>query len=202
MRRQLAEVLDEIHERRLMSGGTQAELATAVGVSRSLVGALERGELEDPGVVELARLAAAVGLDLSLRTFAGDAVLRDAAQVMLLNRLRAECHPSLAWTLEATVTPGDPRAFDALVGRTPDAAAVEAISRLRDLQRQTRPIIAKLEASGLRAVIVLIAASRVNRTALRDAGRQFRDAFPLGSRAVLGMLRRGEVPHQSGIVVL
>lgn len=202
MRRQLAEVLDEIHERRLMSGGTQAELATAVGVSRSLVGALERDELEDPGVVELARLAAAVGLDLSLRTFAGDAVLRDAAQVMLLNRLRAECHPSLAWTLEATVTPGDPRAFDALVGRTPDAAAVEAISRLRDLQRQTRPIIAKLEASGLRAVIVLIAASRVNRTALRDAGRQFRDAFPLGSRAVLGMLRRGEVPHQSGIVVL
>ena len=202
MKRQLAEVLDEIHERRLMSGGTQAALAEAVGISRSLVGALERGELEDPGVVELARLAAAVGLDLSLRTFVGDAVLRDTAQVQLLNRMRAECHPSLAWTLEATVTPGDLRAFDALIGLRPGAAAVEAISRLRDSQRQTRPVQAKLEASGLPAVILLVAASRGNRVALREAGRQLRDAYPLGSRTVLAMLRRGEVPRQSGIVVL
>lgn len=202
MRRQLAEVLDEIHERRLMSGGTQAQLAEAVGISRSLAGALERAELEDPGVVELARLAAAVGLDLSLRTFAGDAVLRDAAQVQLLNRLRTECHSSLAWTLEATVAPGDRRAFDALVGRRPSAAAVEAISRLRDVQRQTRPIQAKLEASELPAVLLLVAATRGNRVALREAGRQLQDAYPLGSRAVLAMLRNGEVPRQSGIVLL
>lgn len=202
MRRQLVEVLDEIHERRLMSGGTQAQLAEAVGISRSLVGALERNELEDPGVVELARLAAAVGLDLSLRAFAGDTVLRDAAQVRLLNRLRAECHPSLGWTLEATVAPGDPRAFDALVGHRPHAAAVEAISRLCDVQRQTRPIQAKLEASEVPAVLLLVAATRGNRVALREAGRQLRDAYPLGSRAVLAMLRNGEVPRQSGIVLL
>jgi transcriptional regulator with XRE-family HTH domain len=202
MRRQLAEALDEIHERRLMSGATQADLAEAVGVSRSLVGALERDELEDPGVVELARMAAAVGLDLSLRTFAGGAVLRDAAQVRLLNRLRAECHPSLAWTLKAPVAPGDPRAFDALLGHRPNAAAVEAISRLRDSQRQSRPIQAKLETSALPAVIPLVAASRGNRVALREAGRQLGDAYPLGSRAVLGMLRNGEVPRQNGIVLL
>lgn len=202
MRRQLAEALDEIHERRLMSGATQADLAAAVGVSRSLVGALERNELEDPGVVELARMAAAVGLDLSLRTFAGGAALRDAAQVRLLNRLRAECHPSLAWTLEATVAPGDPRAFDALIGDPPGAAAVEAISRLRDSQRQVRPIQAKLEVSGLPAVILVIAASRGNRVALHESGRQLRDAFPLASRAVLALLRNGEVPRQSGIVLL
>lgn len=202
MRRQLAELLDEIHERRLTSGATQAALAEAVGISRSLVGTLERDELEDPGVIELARLAAAVGLDLSLRAFAGDSVLRDAAQVQLLNRLRAECHPSLAWTLEAMVAPGDPRAFDARIGHRPDAAAVEAISRLRDVQRQTRPIQAKLETSGLPAVILLIAATRGNRTALREAGSQLRDAFPLGSRAVLAMLRNGEAPRKNGIVLL
>jgi transcriptional regulator with XRE-family HTH domain len=202
VRRQLAEALDEIHERRLLSGATQADVAAAVGVSRSLVGALERDELEDPGVVELARMGAAVGLDLSLRTFAGGAVLRDAGQVKLLNRLRAECHPSLAWTLEATVAPGDPRAFDALIGHRPGAAAVEAISRLRDSQRQTRSIQAKLDASGLPAAILLIAATRGNRVALREAGRQLRDAYPVGSRVVLAMLRNGEVPRQNGIVLL
>lgn len=202
MRRQLGELLDEIHERRLMSGATQARLAEAVGVSRSLVGAVERDELDDPGVLQLARLAAAVGLDLSLRAFAGDSVLRDAAQVELLNRLRARCHPSLPWKLEPMVAPGDARAFDALIGHRPDAAAIEAISRLRDVQRQARPIQSKLEASGLSAVILLIAATRGNRAALREAGRQLRDAFPLDSRAVLGLLRRGEVPRENGIVLL
>jgi len=61
---------------------------------------------------------------------------------------------------------------------------------------------ATLEASVLPAVILLIAASRGNRAALREAGRQLRDAYPLGSRAVLGMLRNGEVPRQNGIVLL
>lgn len=202
MRRQLAELLDEIHERRLMVGATQAALAEAVGVSRSLIGMLERDELEDPGVIELARLAAAAGLDLSLRAFPADAAIRDAAQVQLLNRLRAQCHASLAWTLEAMVAPRDPRAFDALIGLQPGAAAVEAIARLRDVQRQVRPIQAKLETSGLPAVILLIAATRGNRVALREAGRQLRDGFPLGSRALLAMLRRGEIPSQSGILIL
>ena len=202
MRRQLAELLDEIHERRLMSGATQAGLGEAVGISRSLVGTLERDELEDPGLIQLARLAAAVGLDLSLRAFPGSSPLRDAAQVQLLNRLRAECHPTLTWTLEATVAPGDPRAFDALIGQRPHAAAVEGISRLRDVQRQTRQIQAKLEASGLAAGILLIASTKGNREALREAGRRLTDAFPLDSRRVLAMLRRGEIPQVGGIVVL
>lgn len=202
MRRQLVELLDDVHERRLMSGATQAELAEAIGTSRSLVGTLERDELEDPGIIQLARVAAAVGLDLSLRAFPNSSVLRDAAQVQLLNRLRGECHPALAWTLEAPVAQGDPRAFDALIGQRPGAAVVEAISRLRDSRRQLRPIQAKLEAAGLSSVILLIAATRGNRTALREAGRQLRDAFPLGPRAVLAMLRSGAVPRQSGIVIL
>lgn len=202
MRRQLVELLDEVHERRLMSGATQAGLGESIGVSRSLIGTLERDELEDPGVIQLARVAAAVGLDLSLRAFPNSSVLRDTAQLRILNRLRAECHPSLSWTLEAPVAPGDPRAFDALIGRRPDAAAVEAISRLRDSQRQVRPIQAKIEASGLPAVILVIAATRGNRTALHEAGRQLRDAFPLGPRAVLALLRNGEVPRQNGIVIL
>ena len=185
-----------------MSGGTQAALGAAVGISRSLVGTLERDELEDPGIIQLARLAAAVGLDLSLRGFPAPSVLRDGAQVQLLNRLRAECHPSLAWTLEAMVAPGDRRAFDALIGERPRAAAVEGISRLRDVQRQTRQIQAKLEASGLAAGILLIGATKANRAALRESGRQLTDAFPLDARRVLAMLRRGEIPQVGGIVVL
>lgn len=202
MRRQLAELLDEVHERRLMSGATQAALGEAAGISRSLVGTMERDELEDPGIIQLARLAAAVGLDVSLRAFPSSSRLRDAGQVQLLNRLRKECHPALSWTVEAMVATGDPRAFDALIGTRPRAAAVEAISRLRDVQRQTRPIQSKLEASGLEACLLLVAATKANRAALREAGRHLTDAFPLDSRRALSMLRRGEVPQVGGIVVL
>ncbi|MGH2444618.1 MAG: helix-turn-helix domain-containing protein [Candidatus Limnocylindria bacterium] len=201
-RRQLAAVLDDAHERRLMSGIHQADVSSLLGCSRSWVGTLERGEVGDVGVVQLARLCAAVGLDLSVRTFEGGSVLRDAGQVKLLNRLRSECHASLSWRLEVFVAPGDQRAFDALIGMRPRISAVEAITRLRDGQAQVRIAQAKQEAADIASLILLIAGTNANRRAVREAGSQLRDAFPLSTKAVLTSLRRGEVPDRNGIVLM
>jgi transcriptional regulator with XRE-family HTH domain len=201
--RQLASVLDDIHERRLMSGASQSELASLLGWSRSWTGVVERGNVSDFGVVELARLCSAVGLDLSVRAFAGISVLRDAGQVALINRLRSRVHPSMGWRLEALVAPGDQRAFDVLIGHPPRAAAVEAITRLRDVQAQVRTLEAKVgAASGVPVLILLIAATHANRRALLQAGDHLRSAFPLGTRSILASLARGHVPRTSGIVVL
>ncbi|MEP7082751.1 MAG: helix-turn-helix transcriptional regulator [Chloroflexota bacterium] len=200
-RRQLASILDDIHERRLAAGVNQSQLGSALRCSRSWVGTIERGEVADLGLVELSRMAAAVGLDLSARTFDGASVLRDAGQVKLLNRFRVDCHAQLSWRLESAVARGDPRAFDALIGRLPDAAAVEAITRLRDVQAQVRRAQGKQEAAGIPVLILLVAATYANRVALREAGSQLRDAFPASSRAILAQLRRGEVPTRNGIVL-
>lgn len=186
-----------------MSGASQAELGRLLGWSRTWVGALERGEVSDLGIVDLARLCSAVGLDLGVRTFAGTSVLRDAGQVALINRLRARVHPSLPWRVEAAVAPDDARSFDVLVGTRPSAAAVEAITRLRDVQAQVRPLQAKLEsASGAAALILLVNATHANRRALHEAGEGLRAAFPSGTRAILAALGAGRVPNASGIVLL
>lgn len=201
-RRILASILDDIHERRLAEGLSQADVATALHCSRSWVGALERNEVSDVGFVELSRIGAAVGLDISARTHEGSSLLRDAGQVRLLNRLRSQCHASLPWGLEVAVGRGDPRAFDAVIGLLPKAAAVEAITHLRDVQAQVRRAQLKAEAAGVEVILLLLSDTENNRRAVREAGRQLLDAFPLTSRAVLAYLRRGEVPPQSGIVFL
>lgn len=202
-RRQLDAILDDVHERRLMTGARQEDLGSLLGWSRSWVGTVERNEVDDLGAIELARLCAAVGLDLSLRSFAGASVLRDAGQVGLINRLQERISPSIPWRLEALVAPNDQRAFDILLGHPPEAVAVEAITRLRDVQGQVRIIQAKVDAStGVRAHILLISATHANRRALAEAGAQLLRAYPLETRHVLSVLGRGKLPTQNGIVLL
>ena len=101
------------------------------------------------------------------------------------------------------VAPDDARSFDVMVGTRPSAAAVEAITRLRDVQAQVRPLQAKLEsASGAAALILLVNATHANRRALHEAGEGLRAAFPSGTRAILAALGAGRVPNASGIVLL
>lgn len=186
-----------------MSGVRQSDLGQALGWSRSWVGTVERHEASDLGVVDLARLCAAVGLDLSVRAFTGPTVLRDAGQVALVNRFVTRIGPALSWRLEAPVAPDDQRAFDVLLGRHPCSVAVEAITRLRDVQAQVRVLESKVSACpGVVAHLLLVAATRSNRQALLEAGPQLRRAYPLGTRLVMAMLGRGQLPERDGIVVL
>lgn len=120
----------------------------------------------------------------------------------LLNRFHAAIGDGLRWRPEAMVAPGDQRAFDVLVGLPPRCAAVEAFTRLRDVQSQVRSAVAKQEAAHIAVLILVIAATHTNRRALREAGAGLRSAFPLSTRAVLGSLRRGEIPPANGIVLI
>jgi hypothetical protein len=158
--------------------------------------------VEDLGVVALSRLAAAVGLDLSIRTFPAASVLRDAGQVKIMNRFTPEVGGGIPIRLEVQVAPGDPRAFDIVLGRPPGLAAIEVLSRLRDVQAQTRAALAKQEASGIGVLILVIGGTHANRLAVREAGSALRAAFPLETRAVLASLRRGRVPSANGIVLI
>ena len=56
-----------IRERRVESGLTQEALAEAAGVSARYVSDLERGR-RNPGIVNIARLSNALGIDISTLT--------------------------------------------------------------------------------------------------------------------------------------
>ncbi|MFI5255091.1 MAG: helix-turn-helix domain-containing protein [Candidatus Limnocylindrales bacterium] len=202
-RRLLGDVCAELREARTGAGLSQADIGEAVRMSRAKVGRLERAEQESVSVVDVARLAAVLGLDLSTRLYPGGVPLRDAAQVALLERLRRRLHPSLAWRLEVPIPiPGDQRAWDALIRGDGWRAGVEAESRLRDAQATARRAALKARDSEVEHVVLLLADTRHNRAALALAREALRDGFPLDTRALSMAFEAGRDPGAGGIIVL
>ena len=163
---------------------------------------MERGSVADLGVLELARLSAAVGLDLSIKAFRGSSVLRDVGQVGVLGRFRSAIDQEIPFRLEVQVRPGDQRSFDAMLGLPPRLAAVEGLSRLRDVQGQIRPILRKQQDAGIPVLILVVGATLANRRAVREAADVLGAAFPLGTRALMSKLRHGQLPTANGLVLI
>lgn len=179
-------------------------VAHALGCSRQLIGLLERGGLEDVGTMQLARYCAAVGLDFPIRAFPGGAPLRDIGQVRLLERFFKAIGDGWRIRTEVPINadPLDRRAIDALLTGPRRRVGVEAITRLSDSQAQSRAVLLKQQALDVRAMILVLNATRHNRLAIADGGAPLRAAFPLTTRAVLSALRRGEEPGANGIVLI
>ncbi len=203
-RRQLSTVLNELRDGRGAAGLTQRSIGHAVGLSGKEIGSIERGELKDVGVIQLVRLGATVGLDVSVRTYPGGSPLRDAAQLRLLARFRAAIGEAWSWRTEVPVSedPRDRRAFDAVLSRGTEQLAVEAVTRLTDAQAQVRNLLLKQEAAGLQCLVLVLANTRHNVRAVPQAATTLTPAFPLAPRAVLRRLRSGERPDQNGYVLV
>jgi hypothetical protein len=195
-------VLAEGRRSRLTSGLTQRQVAAAMRCSRQLIGAIENRQLDDVGVLQLARYTAVVGLDLSVRAFPAAPLLHDIGQLRLLDRFRRLVGDGWTWRTEVSVNldPRDRRAIDAVLVDGRARIGVEAVTRLLDAQGQARAIIQKQEVTGLGCMLLVLADTRLNRLAA-DAGAATLDpAFPLGSRAVLADLRARRQPAANGLV--
>jgi hypothetical protein len=79
---------------------------------------------------------------------------------------------------------------------------VEAESRLRDIQALDRRVMLNLRDSGFDRVVIVVAATRTNRTILREIGDSVRSNYPIPSRPALDALVRGQDPGGNAIVVL
>lgn len=203
MRRQLDELARDLIAARRNAGVSQAAVARAIGVSRPLVAAWERGVIV-PRLDQLARWAAVLGLDVSLRAFLAGPALRDAGQLRLLDRFGRLIGDGWRMTPEAPVSPnpGDRRAFDVLLTRPGRRVAVEAIGRLADHQGQVRPLRQKQEAAGGLRLVVLLAESRHNRQAVHDAADALAASFPCRPRTALAALRAGDEPPADALVLV
>lgn len=192
----------EILRCRLGAGVSQAVAGRAVGMSRSQFGRIERAEIAGVTVEQLSRACAAVAIRLSARAYPDGEPVRDTAHLALIGRLATVVPATCRWRNEVPMAiGGDLRAWDAVVTCPEGAVAIEAETRLHDLQALQRNIALKQRDSGMEIVILLVNDTAANRRVLRAHREDLRAMFPLDGREVLAALRAGRRPLANGVVV-
>jgi len=193
----------EIRTARVEHGLSQESVGRAVGLSDTEVGRIERGVIRTVSIIQIARLLAAVGLELSARAYPSGSPIRDAPQLVLLGRLRALVSPRVTWRAEVLIgPPGDLRAWDAMLLVAGHRVGVEAETRLTDIQAVERRIALKCRDSGVDQAILLLSDTRSNRIALRTFETMIRDSFPIIGRDALRALRDGRAPGGNAVILL
>ena len=193
----------EIRQARLAGGLSQRAVGHAVGLSYSQVGRIERAVHPTVSVAQLARIASVVGLDLSVRFYPGPTPLRDAAHLALIARFRARLSPNLMIRTEVPLPlAGDQRAWDAVIAGAGEPIAVEAETRLADVQAVERRIALKLRDSGLSRVILVVAATRTNSRIVREAAPSLELTFPVPGRLTLRALAAARDPGGSSLILV
>lgn len=193
----------ELRAARRQHGLSQEAVAKASGLSRSKVGRVERMEDRGLSIVDATALLAAVGLDLSAKTYVGGDPARDAASTALLERLRQRIHATLRWQTEAPFPiQGDRRAWDALITGADWRVGVEAETRPDDRQALERKLATKARDGGVDRVILLLARTVANREFVRVHGEALRRRFPVGQREALAALGAGRLPRGDALILL
>lgn len=164
------EVGHEFRERRLMLGLSQEHVARATRISRLRYGRIENARLP-ASIVELDRISAVLGLQLSLRVYPSGAAVRDAAHATRLRSFLADARAPLTYRIEVPLPRIDRpewRAWDAVLFEGRQRAAIELEMRLRDIQAMRRRHDLKRRDDPTEAFLLLIADTRTNRGVLRE----------------------------------
>lgn len=200
---QLRQTGRELRLARIAAGMRLVDVARPVGISASQLSRMERGHSPDSGFRRLAKVAAAVGLKLTIHAYPAGGKLLDGPQLRLFDRLKQRAHPSWQWRTEVPMPiPGDLRAADACAAIPGCRMLVELYTRLSDYQRQSRSAMLKARDLGADRLILVLWGTAANRRALREAGNTVQPSFPLGTKAVLAALAAGRDPGANGIVLL
>jgi transcriptional regulator with XRE-family HTH domain len=181
---------------------SQRELGRQIRVSHMKIGRAERGEPDQLTIELAAKMAALLGLQLSVTLHPDGNPVRDAGHLALLERFRARLAPRLRWRTEVPIPiEGDRRSADAVIDGSGMHAMVEAETRIDDVQALERRISAKQRDLAIGRVILLVADTRHNRTVVgQDAA--IRTRFPVSTRACLSALGRGVDPGGDSLVIL
>jgi transcriptional regulator with XRE-family HTH domain len=193
----------DLQNARRLAGLSQVLVAKAAGISHAHLSRIERGLVPNLSIDLAFRLAIAVGLDLSIRTYPGGARIRDIGQDRLLGRFRAIVAATITWRTEVAVGGlGDPRAWDAALAAGHHRVGVEAVVHLHDWQALDRRISLRRRDTGIEIVILVLADTRHNRAVLRELGRDLLANFPGSSRDAVAALRAGLLPQASTIILV
>jgi transcriptional regulator with XRE-family HTH domain len=192
----------ELVTARLVAGLSLRVVARKVGIS---VDRLKRTERGDPGALTIdlaARIAPVVGLQLAASLHPNGDPVRDRPQLAVLVRFRSRLHGSLGWRTEVPMPiVGDLRSADGLIMRGSGTILVEAETRVTDVQAIERKARLKQRDLGADRLILVFADTPNNRTVLQ-LHPELGEHFPIGTRACLAALGRGEDPGGDCLVLL
>lgn len=182
-------------------------MAAAVGLSPSYLARLLRGERGGLTLPRLAEVLQVLGLELSARAFPAGPPVRDRAQLALLGRARRSFSSELRWRHEVPVLSAladrtDLRAWDAVIDGSDWSAAVDAETRVDDVQALQRRSALKQRDSGVPFVLVLLSDTRHNREVVAAAHEALADQFPVRPRVALRRLRAGQSPQGNALLLL
>jgi transcriptional regulator with XRE-family HTH domain len=191
----------ELRIGRLTSGLTQQQVAARVGRSTAHISRVERGQVPSVRLRDVVRIGAVVGLRPSIRLYPTARRPLDGPQLALIAGLRARIHGG--WSVQVEVPmPGahDLRAADAVLEMGGIRIAVEAITRLADVQAQVRA--ARLKQRDLHAdrLLVVVAGTSANRRLLRSFDPAA--TLPVRTRQSVEALAAAKDPGTDAIVVL
>ena len=198
----LRRVGEALRVARVGSGMSTRRLGSLVGISHTQVLRIERGFAPHVDLEVIARMASALGHELSMSVYPIAAPVRDAGHLALLAEFRSRLHPSLGWRTEVPIPiPGDQRSADGVIDGHGFDGILEAETRFDDIQAAVRRLRGKQRDLGSRRAILLVADTRHNRTVL-DQVPELRDEFPVQTRACMAALARGVDPGGDCLVLL
>jgi len=184
-------------------GASQTIVGHAIGLSQSEISRRELGQAPEFSGRAIAVHASVVGLRLSFNLWPVGGGIRDAAQVRLISHFLARVGRPWRAKLEAPMPiPGDFRAVDILLTRGDLRIAVEAITRLADLQAQLRSVEVKARDLSATRLVIVVRGSHANRRALAMARATLASSFELDTQRVMAALAVGRDPGRDAIVIL
>lgn len=186
---------------------SRAAIARAAGVSPSTVGRVEEATIE-PDIETMARIASALGCDVSIRLFPTGPPLRDRFQAPMLEAFLAFVHPAWRRNVEVPVVGAVRGVVDCALGHParPLLVAAEIQSEIRRAEETIRRSSDKSDALGRSSLGAAAAASfhvdaaetsRLlvlrstvgTRAAVRDLHGAFAAAYPARTADALAALR-------------
>lgn len=195
--RHLLEIGEAFLEQRVALGLSQAHVATAAGLDRYRYGRIERARLPAT-IVELDRLAAVLGLELSVRLYPGGPAVRDAAHSSrlggFLERVQAPLRHRVEVGLPSLDGRFEQRAWDAMLFGHGERTAIELEMRVRDAQAMRRRHDLKRRDDPTEHFLLLLADTRHNRRVIAEFAPLFEDLPRLRPSAVYGVLEAGRHP--------
>ena len=140
MRRLDLQIGEDIHRLRLEAGATLTALSKVVGVHRSHLARIERGQAR-PSLEVHTAIGITLGADLSIRFFAGSGPrLHDRFQAAMIEAVIGVLDPRWRARVEVPITKPSRGVIDLVLAdrSSPVVVAAEAQSELRRLEQQVR----------------------------------------------------------------
>ncbi len=197
---------EEIRTARLANGLSQQDVAEAARISRQAYSRIERATDRQLTVLTASRIAAVLGLNVSIRLFPTDAPIRDIGQTKRLAELLAHVASPLRYRTDVPLPRNgerpEYRAWDALVWGRGERTAIELETRLYDIQAQLRAIHLKQRDDLPDHLLLVVADTPRNRRVLAEFADGLLPDLPrLRTANVLKMLHSGAHPP-TGLIVL